>query len=96
MGQLQPLTLQAWGGDTEPPPAYCAIDAITRRQAETWSCVLEAWIYYEIDQEEVKTVLRLKDYECDGDEDSSWVLLEEVDVHAEAGPSGVSAGAEHA
>ena len=33
-------------------------------------------IYYEIDDEEVKTVLRTADY--GGDEDGAWVLLEPV------------------
>ena len=37
-------------------------------------------IHYEIDQQTVKTVLRLDEY--NGDEDAAWVLLE-----AEAGPS---------
>ena len=34
-------------------------------------------IYYEIDDEEVKTVLRAADY--GGDEDGAWVLLEAVE-----------------
>jgi hypothetical protein len=38
-------------------------------------------IYYEIDDEEVKTVLRTADY--DGDEDGAWVLLEAVEAAAE-------------
>jgi hypothetical protein len=42
-------------------------------------------IYYEIDEQTVKTVLDMNDY--NGDEDSSWVLLEEVS--SGAGPSGV-------
>ena len=42
-------------------------------------------IYYEIDDEEVKTVLRPADY--GGDEDGAWVLLEEVEpVAAPAAP----------
>ena len=36
-------------------------------------------IHYEIDQQTVKTALRLDEY--DGDEDAAWVLLE-----ADAGP----------
>ena len=40
-------------------------------------------IFYEIDQQTVKTVLRLNEY--NGDEESSWVLLE---ADTGAGPSG--------
>ena len=38
-------------------------------------------IYYEMDDEEVKTVLRAADY--GGDEDGAWVLLEAVEAAAE-------------
>ena len=37
-------------------------------------------IYYEIDDEEVKTVLRSSEY--GGDEDGAWVLLEPVEPAA--------------
>ena len=40
-------------------------------------------IYYEIDDEEVKTVLRAADY--GGDEDGAWVLLEAVEPEAPVG-----------
>ena len=40
-------------------------------------------IYYEIDDEEVKTVLRAADY--GGDEDGAWVLLEAVELAEAAG-----------
>ena len=39
-------------------------------------------IYYEIDDEEVETVLRAADY--GGDEDGAWVLLELVEAEVEA------------
>ena len=42
------------------------------------------FIYYEIDEEEAKTVLRLEDYNTD--EEGAWVLLEPIE--AEAGGSG--------
>ena len=43
-------------------------------------------IYYEIDDEEVKTVLRTADY--GGDDEGAWVLLEAVEAAAEP-PSAV-------
>ena len=43
-------------------------------------------IYYEIDQQTAKTVLRLDEY--NGDQDASWVLLE-ADTGAGAGTSAV-------
>lgn len=45
-------------------------------------------IYYEIDQEEIKTVLRMEEY--GGDADSSWVLLQAA---SDAGSSEVGAAA---
>ena len=45
-------------------------------------------INYEIDEDEVKTVLRADEY--DGDGDGSWVLLEATGAtDGEAGPSEV-------
>ena len=47
-------------------------------------------IYYEIDEDEVKTVLRADEY--DGEGEGSWVLLEATGGEAmcgEAGPSEV-------
>ena len=41
------------------------------------------FIYYEIDDEEEKTVLRAADY--GGDEDGAWVLLEAVEPEAPVG-----------
>ena len=41
-------------------------------------------IYYEIDEHEVKTVLRADEY--DGDVDGSWVLLEPVGEEARLAP----------
>jgi len=43
------------------------------------------FIFYEIDQDTVKTVLRLKDY--GGEEESSWVLLESLGEGEVAGPT---------
>jgi hypothetical protein len=40
-------------------------------------------IYYEIDDDEVKTVLRAAEH--GGDEDGAWVLLEPVESAAQAG-----------
>ena len=40
------------------------------------------YIYYEIDEDEVKTVLRADEY--DGDGDGSWVLLEHMGGEASA------------
>ena len=48
-------------------------------------------IYYEIDEEEVKTVLRAADY--GGDEDGAWVLLEAVEPAAELLPAADAAAA---
>ena len=46
------------------------------------------FVYYEIDEDEVKTVLRADEY--DGDGDGSWVLLEATGAtDGEAGPSEV-------
>ena len=42
-------------------------------------------IYYEIDEDEVKTVLRADEY--DGDVDGSWVLLGACGRGGSAGPS---------
>jgi U3 small nucleolar RNA-associated protein 14 len=42
-------------------------------------------IYYEIDEQTVKTALRLDDY--GGDEDASWLLLD-PDTNGNAGSSG--------
>ena len=44
--------------------------------------------HYEIDDEEVKTVLRAIDY--GGDEDGAWVLLETVGSVGAAGGDGAS------
>ena len=43
-------------------------------------------IYYEIDKDEVKLVLRAD--ECDGDGEGSWVLLERPWVGRKAQPPG--------
>ena len=40
-------------------------------------------VYYEIDGEEVKTVLRAADY--GGEEDGAWVLLEPSELSVDAG-----------
>ena len=43
-------------------------------------------IFYEIDQQAVKTVLRLEDY------DSGWVLLASVEAHIARAPTPIEPG----
>ena len=50
--------------------------------------LLQLYIHYEIDDDTVKTILRMSEY--GGAEEMSWVLLGEAaaDAGGEAGPSG--------
>ena len=70
-----------------PVVGWCVGEIVERNQDARSFKVIEGGrvkvnfiIHYEIDQQTVKTALRLDEY--DGDDDSAWVLLE-----AEAGPS---------
>ena len=49
------------------------------------------FIYYEIDDDEVKTVLRATEH--DGDEDGAWVLLEPAEQVEPAAPAPVEPAA---
>ena len=61
------------------------MDARYFKMLEDTRTPVNFWIYYEIDQEKVKTVLRLDEY--GGDENSSWVLLDPVATDGGAGES---------
>ena len=54
------------------------IDKVTRIRTEKVNFI----IHYEIDDEDVKTVLRMDVY--DGDDEGTWVLLEPVEPAAQA------------
>ena len=60
-------------------------DARFFRMIEEQRTPANFWVYYEMDEEKVKTVLRLEEY--GGEEDMSWVLLEPITDGA-AGGSG--------
>ena len=61
---------------------------ISKKMEEGSMTKVNFHIYYEIDEDEVKTVLRADEY--DGDGDGSWVLLEATGAtDGEAGPSEV-------
>ena len=47
------------------------------------------FIFYELDQETVKTALRLEDYGGE-DEDGSWVMLEENATGSTGGEAGAA------
>ena len=57
---------------------------ISKKMEEGSTTKVNFHIYYEIDEDEVKTVLRADEY--DGDVDGSWVLLEPVGEEARLAP----------
>ena len=63
-------------------------EAGTDRRFKLDGEVVNFYVHYEIDDETVKTILRMSEY--GGAEDMSWVLLGEAaaDAGGEAGPSG--------
>ena len=50
---------------------------IKKKKIDSEMLNVNLFIFYHIDGEEAKTVLRLDDY--DGDDEGSWVLLEGVE-----------------
>ena len=61
------------------------MDARSYKMVEGERVKVNFLIFYEIDQQDVKTVLRLAEY--GGDEDMSWILLDMIRRRVRARPA---------